>query len=141
MARRRVIVYNTAIESLFFVGGDAYEWNLRTTRRIEAMATHKAPIRTAHLAASHGVEQNRDAIGRYQSGFKVTNDAPHAVYVALGTGIYGPTGSPIVYSKRVGPITPPREAGPVFIRSQLGQKPNNWIARAADIVLGPIVAG
>lgn len=133
----RVRVFQTRIASLFQVGGDAHDWNLQQARRISRTATILAPRgRTGGLSRSHRVVQARDRIGRFRTGFRVENTARHAAFVALGTGIHGPARRVIVYRKPAGPIMEKRGIrNPRFIRRSRGQRPNDWLNRAARMVL------
>ena len=107
--------------------------------RVKVAAVALAPKRTGRLAASHGVEQNRDLLGRFRTGHYVFAQTPYAQYVHGGTGIYGPRHRMIDIGKAMGPlyIGPQLPGGkpPRFIRRSRGQRPQPWLQQAADSVL------
>jgi len=80
---------------------DGNHWNKRVAEEVEAVAIATCPSRSGHLAASHHTEQNR-IHGAFATGWTVYNDAktdtgkPLALFVHNGTGVFGPTGMPIV---------------------------------------------
>ena len=130
-----VVVYNSRIVRLIQYG-EGNRWNKSKAEQIKSMAVLLAPKRSGRLAASHGVEQNRNAMGQYQTGHYVFADAPYARYVHDGTGLYGPHGRVINIGKRMGPIPGGGVGGlPRFIRSSRGQRPQPWLQQAADAVL------
>lgn len=133
-----VTVHHRQINGLFLVGGQAFRWNHGQARKVAATAEVTAPRATGDLAFSHEVRQHQGARGLFESGFRVSNTAPHAEWVALGTGLYGPRGTVIDIGKRMGPIFAPKPGGgrsPVYIRTSRGQKPNDWLERAARTAL------
>lgn len=80
---------------------DGRRWNKRVAEEVKFEAIATCPSRSGHLAACHGVAQNRSA-NIWAEGWNCYNDAqtpsgkPLALFVHNGTGIFGPTGMPIV---------------------------------------------
>lgn len=138
MATNRVTVYDNRISGLIRTG-EGNRWTRGKANEIKRQAVMTVPIgRTYRLAVSHGVEQSRDALGRFSTGYSVYNDAPHAAFVHGGTGIHGPRGTMIIYSRPVGPIWNPaakRGGRMVYIRSSKGQVGQPWLREAAETVL------
>lgn len=137
-----VTVHHRQINGLFLVGGQAFRWNHGQARKVAATAEVTAPRATGDLAFSHEVRQHQGITTGgghgFQSGFRVSNVASYAEYVARGTGLYGPRGAVIDIGKRMGPIFDPKPGGgrsPVYIRTSRGQKPNDWLERAARTAL------
>lgn len=134
----RVVVFDAKLHNIISVG-DGYRWTKRQAHKVRAVAETKAPSRSGRLRASHGVQQNRNMLGQYQTGFYVYADAPHAAFVHEGTGIYGPRGQVIDIGKMMR-IPPSRVgvpwAGPKFIRRSRGQRGNPWLADAAREATG-----
>lgn len=138
----RVIIYDAAVSALFQAGGDVTEWNFRQAKEIETLAKAMAPRRTGALSASHGMSQNRSAMGRFQTGYRVFADAPYARYVHEGTGIYGPLGRPFTgrngWMKIPGVNPNASEAGNrrgTVVRWVKGQRAQPWLRDAALAVL------
>lgn len=80
---------------------DGKKWNTQVAREVMVQAIQWCPTGSGYLASCHGITQNRDATG-FTFGFNVYNDAvtktgrPLALFIHNGTGIYGPSHTPIV---------------------------------------------
>jgi hypothetical protein len=130
-----VTVYDTGLVRA--VQTDGRQWNLRTARQVEAAAIIRAPKRTGRLSRSHGVEQNRNRLGQFQTGFSVYADAPYADYVHGGTRDYhslpGRVMGPLpVVGQGISSAT---GSTPRFIRFRRGQAANPWLLEAAESVV------
>ncbi len=130
-----VMVFQGNIVRLIQIG-DGATWIRAQAWEIRAAAVMLAPNRTGTLAASHIVLQNRDVYtGRFQKGYSISANTYYAGWVAKGTGLYGPRH--MIIKPR-----PPKKAfkirdgtKPRLIRKSRGQRPNNWLERAARMVL------
>ncbi|UDL15406.1 hypothetical protein SEA_PEPE25_31 [Microbacterium phage Pepe25] len=127
-----ITVYDGTISRMIKVG-EVDRWAHGKAKTYERTAKALAPKRTLRLANSHRTVQNRDARGRFETGFYVEVTAPYADYVRKGTGVYGPTGTVIRLpgNKAMGPLP----GAPRFIRASRGQRPNDWLVRALPSVL------
>ncbi|UOW92777.1 hypothetical protein SEA_ROBINROSE_34 [Microbacterium phage RobinRose] len=127
-----ITVYDGTISRMIKVG-EVDRWAHGKAKKYERTAKAIAPKRTLRLANSHRTVQNRDARGRFETGFNVEVTAPYANFVRRGTGIYGPAGRIITLpgGKAMGPLP----GSPRFIRSSRGQRPNDWLERALPSVL------
>ena len=141
----KVIVYDEAIVRLI-QRGDGHFWIRRKANAIRGTALALAPARTGRLKGSHRVTQNRDAGGRFQTGFIISATAPYARYVHEGTGpwIYPANGKFLrlpgvnrTASRNSfrGPNGNPRPGRTgersTVVRKVRGQKANPWLERAA----------
>jgi hypothetical protein len=131
----RVTVYNSRIAALIQTGEGA-RWSHGVAKDIERTGRRFAPVRTGRLRDSHvtlpGVGTNQ-----YQKRWVVSALAPHAAWVAKGTGIYGPLHRPILGWQKlpwnIGGRNRPGINSVVW--STKGQRPNDWLSRAAAVVL------
>lgn len=145
----KVTIFNGNIVSLIQVG-DGDRWTHGQAKDIERAARILAPHRTNRLSASH-VTLPTVGTNQYVKRYRVSAMAYYAIFVAQGTGIYGPRHAMITIGKKMGPIPGAREVSggrrgggdarkargrkPRFIASSKGQKPNNWLLHAAEITI------
>lgn len=126
----RVTIYDTAVDSLFFVGGDVWRFmSLLGTEHLNA-AIAFAPARTGHLKASHYPVPIMTPNGRRGWRYTIRNDADYSQYVHEGT--VGPImahGSYLSVPMVRGSKWPRFKA-----RSVAGQLANPWIDKAWDFV-------
>lgn len=123
-----VIVNDRGISQLIQVG-DGRRWIKGQANQIERVAVSIAPGRTQQLRQSHEVVQERSALGRFQSGFRVSATARHAAWVHEGT-----SGMPGRWAKI--PAQRSRTGAQVVKFGVKGQPGNPWLADAAAIVVG-----
>jgi hypothetical protein len=129
-----VTVYSGRIASITQYG-DVARFTHGVAKDVERFARIYAPKRTGRLAASHVTLPARGS-NQFEKRYRVSAMAPYSAAVALGSGIYGRgSGAPIV-SKRGKKMGPIGGAGPRYIRSSKGQRPNNspgmnWLEKAA----------
>lgn len=138
----RVTVYESRISGIIKVGS-GQRWIKRKSDNICTTAVMFAPLgATGNLKASHRVDQNRNVLGQYQSGFTISANTRYAAWVHGGTGIYGPLGTPIVSPRGKmmkipgqNPNLPARwsTSRRTMVRSVRGQRANNWLERAARL--------
>ena len=130
----RVVVFEGTISRLV-QAGSGRRWTKRKADAIRRTAIVLAPARTGRLKGSHRTTQNRDVLGRYQTGFIVSATAPYSSYVHGGTGpwITPKNGR---YLRIPGP-NPRRPAHwkssrtSTVVRRVRGQRANPWLLRAA----------
>lgn len=133
----KVTVFNARIVSIIQTG-DGNRWIRDKAKSIENRARAIAPRRTGTLASSH-VTLPTSGTNQYQKRYRVSAQAPYALFVHEGTGIYGPRHTPVVtggWMKLPGRNPNPNRVGrTTVIRSHRGQRANNWLERAAREVL------
>lgn len=134
----RTQIYESGIVRVIKTG-DGHDWIKAKADRIESVARARVPIRTGRLLNSHRVTQNRNSLGRYQTGFVVSANTSYAAYVHEGTGIHGPRGTPI--TSRRGMRIPGHNlkrtgSRSTVVRIVLGQPAKPWLAQAAASVVG-----
>lgn len=131
----RVVVFEGNIARLIQVG-DGKRWIKRKADKIKRTAVMIAPIRSGRLKRSHRVDQNRDALGRFQTGFKISATAPHARYVHEGTTgpIRSRSGKMLKLPGR-NPRRPARwrSAASTRVWSVKGQRANPWLEVAGRL--------
>lgn len=128
----RVTVLNRNIVTLI-QAGDVARWSRDTAKDGERIARRRSPVRTGRLRDSH-VTLPAAGSNQYQKRYRISALAPHGVYVAKGTGIYGPTGTPIRSVKGMGPLPGAVEGlgrRPRYIWYSRGQRPNRWLEETA----------
>lgn len=129
--RVRVTVNQTAIQSIFLSGGDAFEYARRLGAETMEVAMLSCPFRSGELKNSHGFTTT--PVGKYKCQFTVHNDAEHAMYVHEGTLMVAPITSttPGKYMfLRPGPLYDVRKR--LWVR---GQSANPWMERSMEAVL------
>ncbi len=98
---------------------------------LESAAVKEAPVKTSNLVNAIASEVSGDGM---TGTVRVTDNAPYAIYVHEGTGIYGPLGEPILPKEKKA-LYWPGAAHPV--KSVKGQKPNPFMDRAMASVSDP----
>lgn len=98
----------------------------RATKMLHA-AKADAPVgKTGELRRGIKMTQSRDIRGQWASGYDVTSNAPHTLYVIKGTRPHKITGNPLLafFWPKVGQF--------VVFRSvnHPGTRPNNFLSRA-----------
>ncbi|QNJ55531.1 hypothetical protein SEA_PHINKY_39 [Microbacterium phage Phinky] len=120
--------------------GDGVRWNRKKAEQIKARAIVRAPKRTGRLAASHRVEQNRNQLGQFQTGFTISAETGYARFVHDGTGIHGPGGRGLIVRRMSIPAGAHSPgffgSGPRIIFRSRGQRAQPWLAQAARDVVG-----
>lgn len=100
----------------------------KRTKRVEGRAKRNAPVDTGRLRSA--IVGNVDTKGDQLVG-TVSANVNYALFVHEGTGVYGPTGSPI--TPKAGQFlvfTPKGASRPVFARSVQGQRPQPFLTDA-----------
>lgn len=138
----KVTIYESGLISIVqkegrgFVGDIAKDIERRAKTNVSLGATSRFPgaVRTGRLARSIVAASARGS-NQYQVKYRITAYAPYGRYVHEGTGRYGPI-SPIFtidIGKKMGPIMVNGKVR--YIRTSRGQRPNPFLADAAEAVL------
>lgn len=147
----RVTINDERIASLFVPGGDGWGWMRKVGTEQLYETIGRSPIRTGELASSFKLSLTPN--GKYQTRYTVGTYSEHAIYVIFGTGpiIWG-SGKVMskprkISKKKGGGMTPtyplmriraaPHSwfANPVLMRFVRGQKANDFMGDAADVIL------
>lgn len=105
----------------------------RRARNVANRAKVLSPVRTGRLRGQ--ITPTVVIEGGLPVGL-VTASAPHSLFVHEGTGIYGPTGRPIVSKRPGGVLRFPGKGGTViFARSVKGSKPRKFLTEALPAAL------
>lgn len=132
----RVDVHQAQMEAGMRAGG--LRFMNRYAERVTTRARVLAPVDTGRLRQSIGW---RLQLGRHRVTGVIEARASYAVYVHEGTGIYGPSGSPIrpksgkflVFPARRGSSRGGRRL--IFAREVKGQRANPFLVRALRAAL------
>ncbi|MFJ8934025.1 HK97 gp10 family phage protein [Streptomyces sp. NPDC102364] len=104
------------------------------TRRVQAYAKQYAPVDDGPLRASITADVTVDEARGRVTG-RVGSRLPYAIYQELGTGIYGPRGTPIRPKRgRFLVFTPKGASRPVFARQVRGSRPQRYLTRALAVM-------
>jgi len=114
-------------------GGPVGDALMRLAREVATSARRRAPRATGQLAGSIRAELGGRG-GSLQA--RVVADAPHAVYVHEGTGVYGKRGRMI--RPRAARVMAWRDSGGgwVFAKKVRGVPPRPFLKQAAEAVIG-----
>ncbi len=99
----------------------------KRAHKVEAAAKVEAPVgKTGELRRGINTTQSRDVRGRYSTGYDVTSNAPHTLFVIKGTRPHKITGNPLLA------FFWPKMGSNVVFRSvhHPGTKANNFLGRA-----------
>lgn len=135
----KVTIFNNRIISLIQTG-DGDRWTHSTARRIEQVARATAPSRTGRLIASH-VTLPTVGSNAYVKRYRVSAQAPYAIYPHEGTGIFGPKHKRVSIGKWMkipGRVTRIGSKGNTVIWSHKGQPAKKWLELAAEAVVATV---
>lgn len=99
----------------------------RVLRATDALATAGAPVDTGFLRNNRSIEIDAGPGSLVGS---LTYHAHYALFVMKGTGIYGPTGTPITPKRASFLVFRGRDGGLVYARSVRGQRAQPFLAEA-----------
>lgn len=129
---RRTTVHRKNIITMVQVG-DGARWTRGEAKEVERFARMYSPARTGFLRDSHVTLPTRGS-NAYEKKYRITAQARYSAFVALGTGVHGPLRRPIRSDKGMGPIPGHGGRRPKYIWHSKGQRPNDWLERAAASV-------
>jgi hypothetical protein len=147
----RVTINDEEIARLFLPPQSAWRWMEKVGREQYDLTVAGAPVRTGDLKRSFNLAVTPN--GKYQARYTVGSYSPHATYVIFGTTppIYG-SGNFMSRPRRIkggkGKMSTPvpmmriRAAPhswflhPVNLRFVDGQMANDFMGRAADVIIG-----
>ncbi|MGW0681819.1 HK97 gp10 family phage protein [Streptomyces sp. NPDC002754] len=119
---------------LYGAGGPVVRKVTADTRRVQAYAKQYAPVDNGPLRASITADVTANPARRNVTG-RVESRLPYAIYQELGTGIYGPRGTPIRPKRgRYLVFTPKGASRPVFARQVRGTPPKRYLTRALAVM-------
>lgn len=130
MASVKITLHRVPIfELLYAPSGDVHNLVERTTTAVQFMVLREVPTATGAMLASIG-KDIRVAPGRSVTGVVDSTDEA-ALWVQQGTGVFGPTGSPITPRRSRVLRWPDRRAGAGFVYrdSVAGQNANPFMWR------------
>ncbi len=132
MGRATVYRVTTRVDRLNVPGGDVWAYTRRLVREVEALAVTTAPFDQGDLSASHATAVT--PLGEIGCTGTVRNTARHAKWVHEGTGVYGPTGSPITAGGEYMAFFT-KDGRKIVTRSVLGQQGQPWLRDALNAVM------
>lgn len=80
-----VTIDQDAVAKLASPGQMVDRYTIGKARSVAVFARRFAPVKSGRLRAGIGVEQSREATGRYKVGYDVVSKAAHSVFVVKGT--------------------------------------------------------
>lgn len=92
----RVVIDPVALSRMTSTGGMVDKWTKGKAGQVASKARQLAPVKSGRLRGSIKVGQARSTIGRYESGYEVSADAPYARFVHEGTAPHTITGNPLL---------------------------------------------
>lgn len=130
MAARVEVTFNASALRSLAIQGSEDELRVRANR-VLSRARSLAPVDKGTLRASLAVTFARSPAGEPVA--RIGSNLPYAIWVEQGTGIYGPSGSPITpRNGRYLVFTPRGATKPVFARSVRGRRATPFLTPALD---------
>lgn len=109
-------------------GGPVYDNVVsRVIRGTDALATASSPVDTGFLRNNRSISID---VGPGSLVGSLTYHAHYALFVMRGTGIYGPSGTPIVPKTAAYLVFRGRDGGLVYAKSVKGQRAQPFLAEA-----------
>jgi hypothetical protein len=130
----RVVVYDSALARMHQPGGMVNDYvrdMAKQAKRVMEVIVPGQGRGTGRLGRSHHYRVRPRVSSTV--GY-VYNDAPHALFVHNGTGLYGPYHARIPGPHRFEYTRPPLRKGPGMPRYTDGQRAKPWMADAIEIV-------
>ena len=129
MAQVRIELNGAALRSVA-IQSAAQDLRIRANRVLNA-ARRAAPVDTGTLRASLHTEFS--ALPDGSPVARIGTNVPYAIFVHEGTGIYGPSGTPITPKNgQYLRFTPRGASRPVYARSVRGVRGRPFLAQALD---------
>ena len=135
MANVRINMHHAEIDAFLRApSGPVYQAVATRVRKTEAIAVATAPVNFGRLKGNResGVRDE----GSKLVGF-VSFTTYYALYVSLGTGIYGPKGAPIKPKKGKALVFRGRDGELVYARQVKGMPPNPFLTNALRVGAAP----